>query len=80
MGGSVRSGCVVRDTIAREAEQPAKMSFADEVVEAVGELVDAKIDYAETRRGPAAECANRDPVYKAEARLTALLAKVRFAI
>lgn len=62
------------------AERPNAMSFGEQVVEALGEYVDAKLDYAETRRGPAAEYANPDPVDKAATRLQGLLDKVRFAL
>lgn len=56
--------------------QPAEMTFGEQVVEALGEYVDAKLDYAEARRGPAAEYANPDPVDKAAQRLQAVLNKV----
>lgn len=63
----------------QQRERAAKMSFAEEVVEAIGELVEAKLDYAETRRGPGAEFANHDPVYRAEERLQGLLSRVKFS-
>lgn len=62
-----------------EAERPNTMSFGEQVVEALGEYVDAKLDFAETRRGPAAEYANPDPVDKAATRLQGLLDKVKLA-
>ena len=61
-------------------ERPNQMSFGEQVVEAIGEHIDARISYAETRRGPNAEYANSDEVNKTAERLQALLDKVRFAL
>lgn len=61
-------------------ERPNQMSFGEQVVEALGEYVDAKLDYAEARRGPAAEYANGDPVDRTATRLQELLDRVRFAL
>lgn len=63
-----------------DGERPNSMSFGEQVVEALGEYVDAKLDYAESRRGPAAEYANPDHVDKAATRLQGLLDKVKFAL
>lgn len=59
------------DRLARQ-EVP-RMSFGEAVVEALGEFVDAKLDYDRTRQGPSAEYANSDPVSKAAERLQQLL-------
>lgn len=62
-------------------ERPAKTFFAEAVMGALDEYVDAKMEYAASRRDPAtAEYANPDPVYKAAERLQTLLGKVRFAL
>lgn len=61
-------------------ERPNKMSFAEQFMEALGEHIDARISYAETRRGPNAEYANSDEVNKTGERLEALVNKVRFAL
>lgn len=51
-------------------------TFAEQLTEAISVLVDAKIDYAVTRRSGAAEFANSDPVTQAEDRLQSLLGRV----
>lgn len=61
-------------------ERPNQMSFGEKVVEAIGEFVDAKINYAETRRGQNSEWANADEVTKTGEKLQTLLDKVRFAL
>lgn len=61
-------------------ERPNQMSFAEQFMEALGEHIDARISYAETRRGPNAEYANSDEVNKTGERLQGLLDKVRFAL
>ncbi len=52
------------------------MTFAEQVVEAIDELVEAKIDYAYTRRHIGGEFANADAVDRAQAKLTTLLGRV----
>lgn len=61
-------------------ERPNQMSFGEQVVEAMGEYIEAKIDYAEARRGVNAAYASHDTVTKSGERLQALLDKVRFAL
>lgn len=63
-----------------EAERPNQMSFGEQVVEALGEYVDAKDDYARARRSVGGEFANPDHVDKAATRLQSLLDKVKFAL
>lgn len=72
--------CVVRTTPAPLGERPNQMSFGEQVVEALGEYVDAKDDYARARRGVGGEFANPDHVDKAATRLQGLLDKVKFAL
>lgn len=62
------------------AERPNVMSFGEQVVEALGEYVDAKDDYARARRSVGGEFANPDHVDKAATRLQELLDKVKFAL
>lgn len=62
-------------------ERPAKVFFAEAVMGALDEYVDAKMEYAASRRDPdTAEYANPDPVSKAAERLQTLLGRVRFAL
>ncbi len=61
-------------------ERPNQMSFGEQVVEALNEHIDARCSYNETRRGANAEYANPDEMNKTEARLQALLDKVRFTL
>lgn len=62
------------------AERPNQMSFGEQVVEAIGEHIDARISYAHSRLSSGAEWANPDEVTKSGERLQALLDKVRFAL
>lgn len=61
-------------------ERPNQMSFGEQVVEAIGEHIDARISYAHSRLSSGAEWANADEVEKTGARLQTLLDKVRFAL
>lgn len=61
---------------AMATEQPYQMTFGEQVVEALGEFVEAKIDYERSRQGPNAEYANPDNVNKTGERLQTLLDKV----
>lgn len=63
-----------------EPPRPNVMSFGEQVVEALGEFVDAKLDYARARRAVGGEFANGDDVDKTATRLQELLDKVRFAL
>lgn len=51
-------------------------TFAEQVVTAIDELVDAKIEYAHSRRGRGGDYASLDAVYQAQAVLTTLLGRV----
>lgn len=61
---------------AGELPRPVQPTFAEQLAEAIGELVDAKVNYALARRDIGAEWANIQDVSKADARLTTLLGKV----
>lgn len=60
----------------REIAAPVQASFAEQLAEAIGELVEAKIDYALARVAVGAEWASSELVNKADARLTTLLGRV----
>lgn len=59
---------------------PEPQPFAEQFMEALGEHIDARISYAETRRGPNAEYANNDDVVRSGLRLEGLLNKVRISL
>lgn len=58
------------------APAPVQPTFAEQLSEAIGELVEAKIDYALARVAVGAEWASSELVNKADARLTTLLGRV----
>lgn len=59
---------------------PEPQPFAEQFMEALGEHIDARISYAETRNGPNAEYANNDEVVRSGLRLEGLLNKVRISL
>lgn len=59
-----------------DAPAPVQPTFAEQLAEAIGELVEAKIDYALARVAVGAEWASSELVNKADARLTTLLGRV----
>jgi hypothetical protein len=70
------SGSRFEVTGAGEFPRVVQPSFAEKVAEAIDVLVDAKIDYALSRRDVGAEWVNSDAVYRAQDRLTSLLGKI----
>lgn len=75
-----QSGLLALANAEAAPERPNKMSFAEQFMEALNAHIDAKISYAESRRGRNAEWANPDDMNKTEATLQGLLEKVRFAL
>lgn len=68
----------LRDAAARALSGPDgetinAMSYGEQVVEALGEFVDAKISYAQAYQSVGGEWTNPEPVNKAADRLTKLL-------
>lgn len=59
---------------ARRTLRKFRARLPDQIIDAVRSLTEAQINYAETRRGPAAEYANYDEIEAAELRLRRLLA------
>lgn len=69
--------CRCEDCLDRAEQAPERVpTFAEQVVEAIDELVEAKIDYSNSRRSIGGEYANGDEVSKAQDKLVALLGRV----
>lgn len=70
------SAVAVRAPAAAPEPEP-EVSFAERLVDAISELIDAKLEYAEARRSQAAEYASSKQVHSAAVRIEELLHDVR---